>query len=881
MTSEMKPAIAVTNAQAEPHLPANPKQLESADKRRRSRWIILRDVLYDSWYGEVAAIIFSLACFCAIAIVLRVYDRKPIPSLPRGVTLNAIISVLATGSKSALLFSVASNISQWKWIWYRQQKLRKLADLQVFEDASRGPLGAAQLLFDTTRTSLGLIGASIVLLALAYDPFVQQLLTYPVQEVYTPSNFTWTRQAQIYPATGPPGGADSGLQQSLSLSLQSALWSNSTTPYQRTPVCASTNCTWTVFPSLGFCSKCADDSSTATVSNCSLTVDSFKNPPNGSWPGDIGPDANKTCHVDFASGLKAPIQLSLEEQITETAEWRVFAPAYIVSDLWHYDPVIMGPEENTFSGDYDTVYAPNKTILGIRDPLMVVADTTFKVKNSKMEVAQATMCTFDLCLREYDMSVANGVASISTSKITYGTKFNISFAYHGGSVVPAQLASDGYSCWAGGKDPAQVAELDVLSLVNASSGLATEKGRKEFVFCYDAFMGGGLQSLPTVLSPYITGNGTTYESVCGNECMEGPGPASPLTDGVMIPDIDSSDATARVHSMGLATFMENVAESLTKLVLDLDGNKIIGNSGSQVAFVHVRWLWLIMPGILELTGLVLLVLTIQSSKKRDAPLWKSSIFPLLFHGLESGSGVADEKIGRMQDVAEIMKKFEETHPHLLKGDFLTQSVHPDGAQTAEIMPSGRTNLRFKSCETPYRPKFICLKPQCRRLFKPFFDPDHFEYRIDRYEWSFRPRPDVDPAVKAAKWMSGSRFSEDDRRKIRELGERCYHFRQGHAVEPLSEEDIAWLKERDPEAWWTPLIRIGDDHQKRCPSCAGKGVRVGSNFQVPGRKNTKAWKEFEKMVDEGVDMQAEFEFCPSNEMWEEMAKEAERVRSKGR
>lgn len=162
--------------------------------------------------------------------MLRVYDGKPLPALPHGLTLNAIISVLATGSKSALLFSVASNITQWKWIWYREQKMRKLSDLQVFEDACRGPLGAVQLLFDNTRTSLGLIGAGIVLLALAYDPFGQQLLAYPVQEVYTPSNFTWTKQAQIYPGSGPPGGSDEGQRQSLSLSLQSALWSNYTIP---------------------------------------------------------------------------------------------------------------------------------------------------------------------------------------------------------------------------------------------------------------------------------------------------------------------------------------------------------------------------------------------------------------------------------------------------------------------------------------------------------------------------------------------------------------------------------------------------------------------------------------------------------------------------
>jgi hypothetical protein len=134
-----------------------------------------------------------------------------------------------------------------------------------------------------------------------------------------------------------------------------------------------------------------------------------------------------------------------------------------------------------------------------------------------------------------------------------------------------------------------------------------------------------------------------------------PEEAPSLLPGYLSSIIWSSDTTKRIHDMGLPTFMDNVADSLTKLALDNDENRIIGNIGSQVAFVRVRWPWLIMPGILEVTGLVLLVLTMHSSKKRDAPLWKSSVLPLLFHGLEREENVVDEQIGRMQDIAEGIK----------------------------------------------------------------------------------------------------------------------------------------------------------------------------------------------------------------------------------
>jgi hypothetical protein len=96
-------------------------------------------------------------------------------------------------------------------------------------------------------------------------------------------------------------------------------------------------------------------------------------------------------------------------------------------------------------------------------------------------------------------------------------------------------------------------------------------------------------------------------------------------------------------------------------------------------------------------------------------------------------------------------------------------------------------------------------------------------------------------------------------------------------EPLSDEDLAWLRQYDPEAWWTRLVGLGHDHAKRCPCCGGPGVRVGSNFRVPARKDEKGWKELERMVGQGVDMLAEFEFCPTVEMWEEMAREAGRIK----
>jgi hypothetical protein len=129
------------------------------------------------WSWEVLSLIFSNLCFVAVLATLLGYNGKPSSELPCGVTLNAIVSVLATGTKSSLIFVTSTAIGQLKWIWYRQRN--RIYDMQIFDDASRGLLGSILIVLRHKMWSLVSLGAAITLLALAIDPFMQQLLSYP------------------------------------------------------------------------------------------------------------------------------------------------------------------------------------------------------------------------------------------------------------------------------------------------------------------------------------------------------------------------------------------------------------------------------------------------------------------------------------------------------------------------------------------------------------------------------------------------------------------------------------------------------------------------------------------------------------------------------
>lgn len=46
-----------------------------------------------------------------------------------------------------MISTVGAAISQSKWLWYRQSEPRRLQDLELFDQASRGPWGSLELLF--------------------------------------------------------------------------------------------------------------------------------------------------------------------------------------------------------------------------------------------------------------------------------------------------------------------------------------------------------------------------------------------------------------------------------------------------------------------------------------------------------------------------------------------------------------------------------------------------------------------------------------------------------------------------------------------------------------------------------------------------------------
>lgn len=195
---------------------SNGSQEIHANKHRHQKRPLRRSLARtdDWWWWELGSVLLSLACLVAIIIVLYNLQGKSLSSWQFSIKPNTLISIFATVSKASLMLSVAACISQLKWLYFNHGNHR-LYDLQLFDSASRGPLGALDLITSikpktflsahSTGSLWAIWGAICIILALALDPFAQQIVSFPTRDIPSDKVSAGIQTAQIYD-TGDLGG---------------------------------------------------------------------------------------------------------------------------------------------------------------------------------------------------------------------------------------------------------------------------------------------------------------------------------------------------------------------------------------------------------------------------------------------------------------------------------------------------------------------------------------------------------------------------------------------------------------------------------------------------------------------------------------------------
>ena len=132
------------------------------------------------WLLDTLSVVISIASMTAVIIVLAKIEGTNLHNWDFFLQPNTVISTLIVISKTSLTSAAAACLSQLKWLYFwKSEKHRRLKDLDIFDDASRGPLGAAGFYVRMrTFVPLGVLASFVMLLALVMEPFSQQVLSF-------------------------------------------------------------------------------------------------------------------------------------------------------------------------------------------------------------------------------------------------------------------------------------------------------------------------------------------------------------------------------------------------------------------------------------------------------------------------------------------------------------------------------------------------------------------------------------------------------------------------------------------------------------------------------------------------------------------------------
>ncbi|KAL5342254.1 hypothetical protein BJX70DRAFT_410909 [Aspergillus crustosus] len=220
----------------------------------------------DWFLWEISATALSAGVLIALVAILIQYNEQPQPSWGY-MSLNSLISWLTTIVKGCIIVSCSEALGQLKWVWF-SQKAQPIQELRTFDAASRGAYGAVELIWRLRARHFAVFGTLAVTLALAIDPFAQNLVRYYQGLVVDSSQSALIGKALAYDSVGP------GVDQDMKYAIYSSFLSSDRQGPWSLPQysCPSGNCTWGPIVSLEARALCADITS-HIIRNCSEVPD--------------------------------------------------------------------------------------------------------------------------------------------------------------------------------------------------------------------------------------------------------------------------------------------------------------------------------------------------------------------------------------------------------------------------------------------------------------------------------------------------------------------------------------------------------------------------------------------------------------------------------
>ncbi|KAF4466236.1 hypothetical protein FALBO_6905 [Fusarium albosuccineum] len=613
-----------------------------------------------SWWLESFALILSLASFASLAYVLSAYDGRPISNWTKfPLSLNTVVSILAGVSKASLAFVISMCLSQAKWNWNRNETFSALlVDFDRFDAASRGAWGSVRLMRSLIRrphwTSLGPFTAIILL---AYEPFLQAVLTFEDQ----PSTLndteysqmlgsaTTTRSGSRAPEIGSSLLLDAGSWTGYSASngliqinfpgpngekffyqsdqpssmirddmaTAAAIW-NGFSPYVSQQnlwpdfTCTTGNCSWANFASLGVCSSCYDLSGHLKRTSGSTKIPDVSMP--GGFQGDPPDISNQGVEANVnVAGERLPITKYEVPDIdlmlsNYNGRKRCKSDKDMCPDTYLSVKVTTNPGQIVFN-DIDT---------------MIVSISFLQTNKSWVEnetawedtSITAQQCSLHFCVNEYVTAVKQGL--LEEKIVSSWSKRTPRSYYSDSQDVPEYFDYLNHTLDMG------IAWVDLTDL---QLFIPDEDYKRAHNLSHQTFN----ITQPSVMSVLNTIKAGFREPDCRSNC------SLDDTDGTKFLIYPSLGGPSRPpglmvglgESNNVSATMENVALSLTKWMRDRESGAVHGKATTIIVITRVQWKFLVYPAVTLVIGFIFALLSMWETKRLKRPAWKDSALATL------------------------------------------------------------------------------------------------------------------------------------------------------------------------------------------------------------------------------------------------------------
>lgn len=551
-----------------------PSQKPHAPKKQRI-WAAV-------WLLEILACFVSLLSLVATIIILNSFDGTELRhwSIANvSISPNTLIAIFTTVVKSSMMLAVAEGISQLKWTYFQQQP-HPLLHLEVFDGASRGPLGAIKLL-GTLRLKVVVVsvGAVVTVLALAIDPFTQQVLSYPVRPMEVTND-----TAPSIPRTDWFNGGVSNVDTSQSPELKAVFRGMYDGVLDVDFSCPTGNCTWPLYDSLGICSTCIDTSEKTSVT-CESVDTSQCGLPNAIIPVVSCLRCTYTMPVPIpwvgTDNFKAEIMYSSTDKKTYQADLLL--------------------QSNTKQASNIPPPTPEQYFINV----LQISSQLLPLTTDLPQLPTVTACSVSLCSNWYLRS------NFSHDRLNDSPTVSLPIEVASACTVPLCKA---------------VPRLDKATGISQSDHdliSSVIKMQDTTYYIEDFSPGQPATGLAYILDELIGTNTWTRANLTSQP------------SGLLGPPLRSS--IYQFHDGNVTNMMNAIATSLTTEMRQRNSTLINGLAWTPAAFVNVRWPWLIYQATLVVLACVFLGLTVAFGTEKDKLVWKSSSIALLFHGLHGPS----------------------------------------------------------------------------------------------------------------------------------------------------------------------------------------------------------------------------------------------------